>query len=209
MGLDMYLYARRSFEPESDEAQKILQLAEVSLEDLTPKPDDEYPDDRDLYLPRWEWAPEPERNRAIAITEAAGLLPLATDDSMGGFLAVVDGRVTVSIACLYWRKANAIHSWFVENCQDGIDECQYSPVGVEQLAQLRSTCVDALAAFSAGDIAKASEIMSPVDGFFFGNTDINEWWAEDQAHTVKEIERVINTAIRLGGNIDFIYHSSW
>jgi hypothetical protein len=24
----------------------------------------------------------------------------------------------------YWRKANAIHKWFVDNCQDGVDECQ-------------------------------------------------------------------------------------
>lgn len=23
----------------------------------------------------------------------------------------------------YWRKANAVHKWFVENVQDGVDEC--------------------------------------------------------------------------------------
>ena len=24
----------------------------------------------------------------------------------------------------YWRKSNHIHRWFVENLQDGIDDCQ-------------------------------------------------------------------------------------
>ena len=36
----------------------------------------------------------------------------------------------------YWRKANAVHSWFVENCQDGIDECQLSEVSREDLEDL-------------------------------------------------------------------------
>ena len=28
----------------------------------------------------------------------------------------------------YWRKFNALHNWFVQNCQDGVDECQYAEV---------------------------------------------------------------------------------
>ena len=24
----------------------------------------------------------------------------------------------------YWRKANQIHGWFVNKCQDGVDDCQ-------------------------------------------------------------------------------------
>ena len=27
---------------------------------------------------------------------------------------------------IYWRKANAIHNWFVENCQEGVDELSRS-----------------------------------------------------------------------------------
>lgn len=40
----------------------------------------------------------------------------------------------------YWRKANAIHQWFVDNCQDGVDECQEAYVSEEKLKDLLDTC---------------------------------------------------------------------
>ncbi len=36
----------------------------------------------------------------------------------------------------YWRKANQIHRWFVENVQDGNDDCQAYTVSREQLQEL-------------------------------------------------------------------------
>lgn len=45
----------------------------------------------------------------------------------------------------YWRKANAIHGWFVRECADGVDECQPITVTREQLAQLRTDCNNSLA----------------------------------------------------------------
>jgi hypothetical protein len=45
----------------------------------------------------------------------------------------------------YWRKANAVHGWFVRECADGVDECQEIFVSREQLLQLRSDCNNALA----------------------------------------------------------------
>jgi hypothetical protein len=41
----------------------------------------------------------------------------------------------------YWRKANMIHDWFVQNCQDGRDECQESHVTMLQLQELYDACV--------------------------------------------------------------------
>ena len=40
----------------------------------------------------------------------------------------------------YWRKANHIHKWFVENVQDGIDDFRDYYVSSEQLTQLRDIC---------------------------------------------------------------------
>ena len=40
----------------------------------------------------------------------------------------------------YWRKANAIHRWFVNNVQDGIDECQETIVTRNQLFTLLQIC---------------------------------------------------------------------
>ena len=41
---------------------------------------------------------------------------------------------------IYWRKANAIHKWFVENVQEGVDDCGEYEVTVEQLTELRDLC---------------------------------------------------------------------
>ena len=39
----------------------------------------------------------------------------------------------------YWRKANAIHRWFVENVQEGEDDCKSYTVSREQLQELLAT----------------------------------------------------------------------
>ena len=36
----------------------------------------------------------------------------------------------------YWRKANAIHGWFVKHCQGGVDECQETEIERGQLKEL-------------------------------------------------------------------------
>lgn len=45
----------------------------------------------------------------------------------------------------YWRKANAIHGWFVNECADGVDECQEIPVSREQLERLLAVTREVLA----------------------------------------------------------------
>ena len=70
------------------------------------------------YVSNWDHAPDPEWETDI--DKALG--GFSTDESPHGH--IWPGGQEVCVA--YWRKANAIHSWFVENCQDGVDECQYS-----------------------------------------------------------------------------------
>ena len=70
----------------------------------------------------------------------------------------------------YWRKANAIHKWFVDNVQNGTDDCGKYRVTVEQLKQLVKACKDILK-----DHSKAGELLPPQGGFFFGSTEIDEW----------------------------------
>lgn len=47
------------------------------------------------------------------------------------------------IVC-YWRKANAIHGWFVQNVQGGEDDCGIYTVELGQLAELRDACKNVL-----------------------------------------------------------------
>jgi hypothetical protein len=44
----------------------------------------------------------------------------------------------------YWRKANAIHGWFVRELANGVDECQPIHVSRENLVVLRQLCLEAL-----------------------------------------------------------------
>ncbi len=43
-------------------------------------------------------------------------------------------------AVITWRKSNQIHRWFVENVQDGNDDCHSYYVSSDQLKQLLGTC---------------------------------------------------------------------
>lgn len=53
--------------------------------------------------------------------------------------------VTIKAQVAYWRKANAIHNWFVRECANGVDNCQDIYVSREQLIELRDECVKAIA----------------------------------------------------------------
>jgi hypothetical protein len=53
--------------------------------------------------------------------------------------------ITVGFEAMYWRKANAIHNWFVENVQDGNDDCGRYYVCTDQLQALHDLCVKVIA----------------------------------------------------------------
>ena len=106
---------------------------------------------------------------------------------------------------MYWRKANAIHDWFVQNCQDGVDECQYSnEISAEQLAELVSLCETELASDHKGDL------LTPASGFFFGGTEVDEWYIQDLKQTAERLELVIKAIITSDlDDVRFYYRSSW
>ena len=107
----------------------------------------------------------------------------------------------VEVCAIYWRKANAIHNWFVENVQDNIDDCGSYYVSKETLIELRDTC----AAVLAGD-ESPEDVLPPAAGFFFGSTDIDDWYMGDLLKTVDSINRVLKT---LPEGVNLYYHSSW
>lgn len=139
---------------------------------------------------------------------------------------------TVSITVAYWRKANAIHRWFVDNVQDGVDDCKNYYVSRENLEELRETCRKVLSSIelapgkiNAGKISNdggewetiwqdggvvtapglAEELLPTTSGFFFGGTDYDEWYVNDLKRTIDQIDRVLVA----GSEWEFEYHSSW
>lgn len=100
----------------------------------------------------------------------------------------------------YWRKANAVHAWFVDNVQGGQDECEPHRVTRVQLEELRDLCRDSLE-------RRDPFGLQPRSGFFFGSTDIDEWYWKDLQDTVEMIDNSLSDP-RLE-DLEFVYQSSW
>lgn len=90
----------------------------------------------------------------------------------------------------YWRKANAIHKWFVDNIQDGNDDCGTYYVFIEKLMELKNLCEQVLANHS-----KANELLPTTEGCFFGNTDYGELYFKQLEDTIEIINNIANKEI--------------
>ena len=162
-----------------------------------------------FYVALWGHTPPAEKNVARAIVGEIGLSDFVTDGSPSGMVTrLPSGEVVAGVHCAYWRKANAIHRWFVEKVQGGIDECQESPVTREQLTALADECRAALALYKSGRKGKAGKAMPPQSGFFFGSTDVDEYWAGDLDDTIKQIDHALTLA-KDRPEIHFSYRASW
>lgn len=102
----------------------------------------------------------------------------------------------------YWRKANAIHKWFVDHVQDGEDECRPHYVGREQLLALRTACQEVLA-----HKGKAEEVLPSASGFFFGSTNYDQYYFDDLERTIAIVDRALELVET--GCWDIEYRSSW
>jgi len=110
-----------------------------------------------------------------------------------------------------WRKANAIHKWFVDHVQGGKDDCGRYPVTVENLHKLRADCMAALTYYNEGDPEGAAAYLPTASGFFFGCTDYDEYYADDLRTTIQVCSKLIKT-IESPDRRDFLsveYESSW
>ena len=99
------------------------------------------------------------------------------------------GRNSIMEQVGYWRKANAIHLWFVENVQDGEDDCCYHrEVTKADLEELADICHEVLC---NPDLAECR--LPTTSGFFFGGTEYDEWYMHDIRNTMEMIEDVLKT----------------
>lgn len=134
----------------------------------------------------------------------------------------------------YWRKKNAIHQWFVDHVQDGIDDCDYHKECTKEiLEELLDTCekVKQIAVLEPAKIVNGQiringkwencyedgEVIVNADevaallptqgGFFFGGTEYDNWYMRGVEDTIDILTRVLETT-------DFekemvYYRSSW
>jgi len=100
----------------------------------------------------------------------------------------------------YWRKANAIHGWFVDHVQDGEDDQRLAPVSVGDLQTLRDTITAVLA-----DPGQAPALLPTRDGFFFGSTAYDDEYFADLQDTAKLLDRLL----ALPEPPTYLYHAWW
>lgn len=112
--------------------------------------------------------------------------------------------VKVVFEVAYWRKANQIHKWFVDNVQDGVDNCATYYVSHETLKELLAVVEEVL---SSGDFETAMELLPPQEGFFFGGSELNEWYWQDLEETKEMLTKILNNKALEKAN--FQYQSSW
>lgn len=109
-------------------------------------------------------------------------------------------KIRLQIEVGYWRKFNALHSWFVNTFQEGEDNCQLSMVNPQVLKDLfEKLC----------NISKenAEDILPTQTGFFFGGTEYDTYYFE----RVEELKQFL---IGLFEDNDFqettlTYQASW
>lgn len=141
-------------------------------------------------------------------------------------------RKTIVEGVAYWRKANEIHRWFVDNVQKGVDDCGTYKVTRKQLKTLLTLCKDILSKaiikeglvkngatykngkwspnMEPGEFIANPEVCSALptsEGFFFGSTEYDQWYLRDIEYTVEAISSVLkNTDFR---EESVYYHASW
>jgi hypothetical protein len=102
----------------------------------------------------------------------------------------------------YWRKANHIHKWFVDNVQGGVDNCGEYLVSVNDLEMLLALVNEVLA-----HTKKAEDLLPTSNGFFFGSGLYDDGYYDDLIHTKAIIENVLSIPdLR---KYDLYYSSSW
>lgn len=112
------------------------------------------------------------------------------------------GAQEVKFRVAYWRKANAIHQWFVENCQEGEDDCDEYYVPREKLKELMELCDTIIKSPQ-----QAIELLPTRSGFFFGSTEYDDFYMGDVQHTADRLKKILEDSSLQ--KCDFYYQSSW
>ena len=196
MGLDMYLRARNK-----------------KTEKLIPKKYLEY---RELKDDK-QFIEEQGKDKVFDLIMSNCLFPVQCTYSNYVYLST-------HLELGYWRKANAIHKWFVDNVQDGVDNCDEYVVSKEQLSQLRDLCKEVIESLENSpthmvqdrngvysieefiNISKAKRLLPTTDGFFFGDSHYTKYYLEDLRETVRICDKVM---YQVNDDWDITYHSSW
>jgi hypothetical protein len=144
------------------------------------------------YVSGWSHSKEEEKAIFKTIVESVGLQDIHDERF-----------ATVAVNVAYWRKANHIHNWFVQNVQDGKDDCGQYRVTREQLMELEELCRKVS---KDGTGETASKLLPTSTGFFFGTDEYDEYYFEETDNTAKRLGEILDA---ISDQYDFYYQASW
>lgn len=177
---------------------------------------------RRTYVQRWDHHPDDEK---WSVTVTRGGQPTHVDSEKICYVLEQVG---------YWRKANAIHAWFVDHVQNGIDDCGGYRVTREELEELLETINTVLASIETtpcpvevgivydsagnhsvcedGEIIVNTEICEKLlpscSGFFFGSTEYSNFYVDDLKYTKELLENLLSVDYG-DASVSFSYQASW
>ena len=130
----------------------------------------------------------------------------------------------------YWWKFNALHTWFVDECAEGEDDCKEIYVSSDKLFELLNILKEVKKIINKAKKKKVSiktgwnnddnayeeiemydcddeleQIFPTRGGFFFGSTEYDEQYKQNVEKTIEMLE---NELIYEGSG-EYYYKSSW
>lgn len=173
---------------------------------------------RKTYVKNWSHMGPKERTQ-ITIKRGGQPFPDIDTDKIS--------YITEEVGC--WRKANAVHAWFIENCAEGDGNRTEMYVEEGKLKKLYEICKKIKAEVIMGEddikngytfkdgkrvpiLEKGMTIVNPEiskellptqSGFFFGSTDYDQWYMNDIDLTIE----ILKPLIDVGG--PYYYTASW
>lgn len=137
----------------------------------------------DMYLEVHRSTYLPKGKRTIDLDNLKDDFEHYFDDDFG-----CSNRIGITEQVGYWRKANAIHHWFVENVQEGVDECQTSDVDEEDIDNLLNLC---------------NNILDKIEGLEFIISD------ESKSYYEKNNKKFTEKFVFHKKNLNDIYSKKW
>lgn len=109
----------------------------------------------------------------------------------------------------YWRKANAIHQYFLDKCtnpnsDEDANGKDLFPSNTD-LLELKQICLELLGCYGKKFKDKAEELLPTSSGFFWGGLEYDKWYRADLRNTIK----IINKLHLDDPYVTIVYNANW
>jgi hypothetical protein len=171
------------------------------------------------YVKNWSHQDESEKHQVIVLKNKQPRTDIKTERV---------SNIVEEIA--EWRKFNALHNWFVQNVQDGVDNCGEYYVNRDDLKKLLEILKKVKASLDGSkktgggsavnadgtlnldddeeefeDTSVAEELLPTASGFFFGGTCYDRYYYENVVDTIN----ILEAELTQNAYCDYYYSSSW